>query len=123
MFNVTVTKNVKEYLGCRIDTSKKGEITEHQPHIYKHLKDKLQDVLGMKWREEKKKSTPSTPNCRLMRVKEGEGVLSPQEQTLYRCGVGILLYLVKQIRLDLANANGNCQEPWTCLTMCTGRNY
>ena len=87
MFNVTITKKVEEYLGCRIDMSRKGEITVHQPHIYKHLKDKFQDVLGMKWQEEKKKSTPSTPNFRLMQVKEGEAILSPQEQTLYRCGV------------------------------------
>ena len=58
----------------------------------------------MKWQEEERKATPSTPNFRLMKVKEGEGVLSPQEQTLYRCGVGILLYLVKQTRSDLANA-------------------
>ena len=76
----------------------------HQAHIYKHLKDKFQDILEMKWQEEERKATPSTPNFRLMRVKEGEGVLSPQEQTLYRCGVGILLYLVKQTRPDLANA-------------------
>ena len=32
MFNVTVTKKVEEYLGCRSDTSRKGEITVHQPH-------------------------------------------------------------------------------------------
>ena len=25
MFNVTLTKNVEEYLGCRIDTSRKGK--------------------------------------------------------------------------------------------------
>ena len=55
MFNVTATKNVKEYLGCRIDTSRKGEIMVHQPHIYKHLEDKFQDVLEMKWEEEKRK--------------------------------------------------------------------
>ena len=30
--------------------------------------------------------------------------MSPQEQTLYWCGVCILLYLVKQTRPDLANA-------------------
>ena len=58
----------------------------------------------MKWREEKKNSTPSTPSFRLMRVKEGEAVLSPHNQTLFRCGVGILLYLVKHTRPDLANA-------------------
>ena len=65
MFYVTVIKMVKEYLGCRIDTSRKGEIMVHQPHIYKHLKDKFQDVLEMKWQEEERKATPSTPNFRL----------------------------------------------------------
>ena len=48
--------------------------------------------------------TPSTPNFKLTRVKEGEGVLTIIEQTMYRCGVGILLYLVKHTRQDLANA-------------------
>ena len=41
IFNVTVTKNVEEYLGCRINMSRKGEITVHQPYIYKHLEDKF----------------------------------------------------------------------------------
>ena len=49
-------------------------------------------------------ATPSTPAFKLTRVKKGEGVLTPEEQTLYRCGVGILLYLVKHTRPDLANA-------------------
>ena len=79
MFNVTVTKNVEEYLGCRIDTSRKEKITVHQPHIYKHLEDKFQEVLDKKWKEKKKMSTPSTPSFKLLRVKEGEGVLSPEE--------------------------------------------
>ena len=76
MFNVTVAKNVKEYLGCRIDTSRKGEITVHQPHIYRHLEDKFQDILDMKWRQKKKIATPSTPLFKLIRVKEGEAVVS-----------------------------------------------
>ena len=104
MFKVTITKNVKEYLGCRINTSRKGEIMVRQPHIYKHLEDKFQDVLDMKWSEKKKIATPSTPAFKQVRVKEGERVLSPEEQTLYRSGVGILLYLVKHMRPDLSNA-------------------
>ena len=39
MFNVTITKKVEEYLGCRNGTSRMGEITVHQPHIYKHLQE------------------------------------------------------------------------------------
>ena len=49
-------------------------------------------------------ATLSTPLFKLVRVKEGEGVLSPKEEILYRCGVGILLYLVKHTRHNLANA-------------------
>ena len=48
-------------------------------------------------------ATLSMPAFKLARVKKEEGVLSPKEQTLYRCGVGILLYLVKHTRPDLAN--------------------
>ena len=47
MFNVTVTKNVEEYLSCGIYTERKGEIKVHRPHIYKHLEEKFQDVLRM----------------------------------------------------------------------------
>ena len=72
MFNITITKNVEEYLGCRINTSRKGEIMVHQPHIYKHLEDKFQDVLDMNWSEKKKMAMPSIPAFKLVRVKEGE---------------------------------------------------
>ena len=50
-FNVTVTNKVEEYLGCKIDTSRKGQITIHQLHIYKHLEDKFEPYLDMKWQE------------------------------------------------------------------------
>ena len=56
-FNITVTKNVKEYLGCRIYMNRKGEITVHQPHIYKHLEDKFRDTLEMPG----KKNTKNLP--------------------------------------------------------------
>ena len=65
-FNVTVTKNVEEYLECRIYTSRKEEIMVHQPHIYKHLEDKFQDVLDMNKSEKKKMAMPSTPAFKLV---------------------------------------------------------
>ena len=103
LFNVTVANKVEEYLGCKIDTSRKGEITIHQPHIYKHLETKFEPYLDLKWKAKKPTMTPSTPNFKLTRVKEGEAVLNTIEQTMYRCGVDILLYLVKHTRPDLAN--------------------
>ena len=52
----------------------------------------------------KKISVPGTPSSKLIRVKEGETVLSPKEQKMYQYIVRILLYLVKHTRLDLTNA-------------------
>ena len=103
MFNVSITKDVEEYLGCRIYMEKKGEITVNQPHIYNHLEEKSQDIINMLWTKKKNMTTPSTPTFKLIRVKEGKSVLSPKEQKMYQCGVAVLLYLVKQTRPDLAN--------------------
>ena len=55
LFNVTVTNKVEEYLGCKIDTSRKGQITIHQPHIYQHLEDKFNPYLDKKWKEKNKR--------------------------------------------------------------------
>ena len=57
----------------------------------------------MPLKEKKKMSTPNTPLLKLIKVKEGEVVLSLEEQKLYRSGMAILLYLVKHTRSDLAN--------------------
>ena len=38
-------------------------------------------------------STSCTPLFRLIRVKEGEAVLSVNDQKMYHCGVGMLLYV------------------------------
>jgi hypothetical protein len=39
-----------------------------------------------------------------MRPEKGDNVLSPKDQTKYRSGVGMLLYLVKHSRPDISNA-------------------
>jgi hypothetical protein len=39
-----------------------------------------------------------------MRPEKGDPLLTPEEQTKYRSGVGMLLYLVKHSRPDIAHA-------------------
>jgi hypothetical protein len=39
-----------------------------------------------------------------MRPEKGDPLLTPEQQTKYRTGVGMLLYLVKHSRPDMANA-------------------
>jgi hypothetical protein len=39
-----------------------------------------------------------------MRPEKGDPLLTPEQQTKYRSGVGMLLYLVKHSRPDISNA-------------------
>ena len=48
--------------------------------------------------------TPAGPKTIVMRPIEGDPVISPEAQSKYRSGVGMLLYLIKHSRPDLANA-------------------
>jgi hypothetical protein len=47
---------------------------------------------------------PGTPHHRIVKPTEETGKLTDKEQKLYRTGVGMLLYLVKYSRPDIANA-------------------
>jgi hypothetical protein len=49
-------------------------------------------------------ATPAAPRTVLMRPQEGDLLISPQQQTEYRSGVGMLLYLVKHSRPEISNA-------------------
>ena len=47
---------------------------------------------------------PCAPGLNLMRPKENEELIDEKEQHDYRSGVGMLLYLTKHTRPDIANA-------------------
>jgi hypothetical protein len=57
--------------------------------------------------------TPGTPHTGILRPKEGDLLVEEEQQELYRSGVGMLLYLVKHSRPDIANA---VRELWKCMT-------
>jgi hypothetical protein len=48
--------------------------------------------------------TPAAPKSVLVRPSEGDPLISPEKQKKYRSGVGMLLYLIKHSRPDIANA-------------------
>ena len=64
--------------------------------------------------------TPGTPSLRQVRETEEDKKLSPSLQLRYRSGVGVLLYLVKHTRPDIANC---VRELSKCLDGSTPASY
>ena len=91
---------MKDYLGCILNFKSKDEATMYQPHIIKKICNKFQDLV----QEIRKSDLPSAPGSTLMRPKEDEELLSKEKQELYRSGVGMLLYITKYTRPDIANS-------------------
>jgi hypothetical protein len=64
--------------------------------------------------------TPPTLRTNIRKQEKGEILISPDDQTKFRSGVGMLLYLVKHKRPDIANAvqelskaaDGSTKEHW-----------
>ena len=72
----------------------------HQPHILKKLSNKFGELVE----DMRKAELPSAPGSTLLRPKEDDEKLDKQEQELYRSGVGMLLYITKYTRPDIANS-------------------
>ncbi len=100
-FNLTIENELKDYLSCEIKFSKdKKKAWIGQPHMIKKIQKTFEEeVKGMQ-----KYRTPGTPNQGLVRVKEEKNKLSPEKHSRYRTGVGMLLFMIKHSRPDMANA-------------------
>ena len=94
---------MKNFVGCQLieDTGVKGKMYLHQPKLLKHLEEsfgnKVKDIL-------RQYNAPAGPKSIIMRPHEGDNLISPHQQTIFRSGVGMLLYLVKHSRPDISNA-------------------
>jgi hypothetical protein len=105
-------------VGCKlICKDESNSMIIHQPKLLKHLKEEfLFDNI-------KEYKTPAGPKTSLTRPIEGESLITPDEQTKYRSGVGMLLYLVKHSRPEISNAvrelskvcDGANLNHWKCL--------
>lgn len=89
-----------EYVGCQIKQVSKDIIVMYQSDLLNKLKRTFKkDIEEMNSRE-----IPLGTNNRIIRPKDDEQLISDREQTRYRSGIGMLLYLVKYSRPDLSNA-------------------
>jgi hypothetical protein len=109
-----------EYIGCTVKMTGNGSCTLLQPDMIK----KIELQFGPAVANERDSDTPMAPQNMVIRPKEEDKIINNANQTLYRSGVGMLLYLVKHSRRpDLGNAvrelakvmDGATQEHWKML--------
>jgi hypothetical protein len=100
---VKIEDDLSEYLSCKILFSKdKSKAWLGQPHLFKNLEEKFGDMV----RNLQTYRIPGTLNQGIVRPMKGEIVetTNEDEHTLYRSGVGMLLYRVKHSRPKIVNA-------------------
>ena len=112
-----IEDDLHDYLSCEINFKDNGrKAIVKQPHLISNLELKFGDeVKGLR-----KYLTPGTPSLRQVRETEEDKKLSPSLQLRYRSGVGMLLYLVKHTRPDIANY---VRELYKCLDGSTPASY
>ena len=97
-FTLKVEHDLDDYLSCeiKIDRGRK-KAWIHQPHLLRKLREKFWNMV----KDMPKYVTPGTPHQVIARKTEWK--ITPEEQATYRSGVGMLLFLIKHSRPDIAN--------------------
>ena len=100
-FKVKDLGKLEHFVGCHlVENQNNGFLNIHQPKLLKHLSEAFKDSI-MNTKEYK---TPAGPKTMVIRPKPGDPLISQDDQSKYRSGVGMLLYLVKHSRPDISNA-------------------
>jgi Reverse transcriptase (RNA-dependent DNA polymerase) len=119
-FKVKYLGQMEHFVGCRlIENKSKDTLWIHQPKLIKNLKLHFQQLVD----SVKFYKTPAMPRTVIVRPSAEENKLNEERQTKYRSGVGMLLYLVKHSRPDIANsvrelskvADGATEMHWKAL--------
>jgi len=98
-FTLKVEGTLQDYLSCEITLDRKNKIGWiHQPHLV----DKLESKFGQMVKSLQNYRTPGTPGQHILRNVDVK--VDAEKHKIYRSGVGMLLYLVKHSRPDIANA-------------------
>jgi hypothetical protein len=102
-FKVKDLGPLKHFVGCHIiqPPNEQNKIYIHQPKLIKHLNESFGPMVKHVNRVYK---TPAGPKTVIMRPEPGDPLITSKEQTTYRSGVGMMLYLVKHSRPEISNA-------------------
>ena len=90
--NVTADEGIKDYLSCEVllnCTKKRGWIG--QPHMIKKIEMKFGEQVQLL----RKTGTPGTPGKRIKAKFDLDESLPEKQQSQFRSGIGMLLFLVK----------------------------
>ena len=117
VFNAKDLGKLEHFVGCHLVEGEYMNI--HQPKLLKHLKEEFQKLIGPL----KEYKTPAGPKTVTIRPQPKDVLITHEDQSIYRSGVGMLLYLVKHSRPEISNAvreqskvcNGATQCHWKAL--------
>ena len=116
-FILKVEDNLNDYLSCEIKFSNdQKQAWLGQPHLVSNLNKTFGEMVKGK----RTYKTPGTPQLNMVRNTDETQAISVKEQSLYRSGVGMLLWLVKHSRPDIANP---VRELSKCLDGATSASY
>jgi histone deacetylase 1/2 len=108
-----IEDNLNNYLSCEIVVSEdRKRAWLGQPHLISNLEKKFGEETQMLHAY----VTPGTPGLYQLREKDESLMLPMEQRERYRSGVGMLLYLVKHSRPDIANAVRELSKVLDCST-------
>jgi hypothetical protein len=90
---------INDYIGCHIEEKNYG-YKYTQPKLIKRMIEKFEDELKETWFKGK---TPVKSNEKIYVAENDSEIMDQEGQAKYRSGIGMLLYLVKYSRPDIAS--------------------
>jgi hypothetical protein len=99
-FAIKQMGQMHDYVGAKIIPTDENSIHILQPALIKKMenafKEEIKNLVTY--------ATPGAPNEALIRPTSEDVLISTEEQTKFRSGVGMLLYLIKHSRPDISNS-------------------
>lgn len=99
-FSTKEEGTMDEFVGCKVMRTGEKRMLFYQDDLIK----KIEMYFGEEVKNMRKYKTPASPGTGIVRPTEDDVKISSKDQTRYRSGVGMLLYLVKFSRPDISNA-------------------